>query len=145
MFAVDRRGESEESGDDETRRKSINGEVDPNQPTATSNLMSTHLQLRDTHIKKCGFYESGWHQYAKVYQIVTDLSVKLLCIILFYSLIHVNLINTFVPLSLPKVFFFLTLLKVKEESPVDMDTITLDPEEEVRKHINIFSSHFFLN
>ncbi|CAB1326047.1 unnamed protein product [Coregonus sp. 'balchen'] len=51
---VDRKGESEESGDDETRRKSINGEVDPNQPPAT----------------------------------------------------------------------------VKEESPVDMDTITLDPEEE---------------
>ncbi|XP_036841668.1 protein phosphatase 1 regulatory subunit 7 isoform X2 [Oncorhynchus mykiss] len=51
---VDRKGESEESGDDETRRKSINGEVDLNQPPAT----------------------------------------------------------------------------VKEESPVDMDTITLDPEEE---------------
>lgn len=52
MFAVDRRGESEESGDDDTRRKSINGEVDPNQPTATSNLMSTYILLRDTHIKK---------------------------------------------------------------------------------------------
>lgn len=32
---VDRRGESEESGDDETRRKSVNGEVDPNQPATT--------------------------------------------------------------------------------------------------------------
>uniref|UniRef100_A0A3Q2YYG9 Protein phosphatase 1 regulatory subunit 7 n=1 Tax=Hippocampus comes TaxID=109280 RepID=A0A3Q2YYG9_HIPCM len=51
---VDRRGESEESGDDETRKKSINGDMDPNLPPATS----------------------------------------------------------------------------KEESPVDMDTITLDPEEE---------------
>ncbi|KAK5610358.1 Protein phosphatase 1 regulatory subunit 7 [Crenichthys baileyi] len=51
---VDRRGESEESGDDETRTKSINGDVDPSQPTGTS----------------------------------------------------------------------------KEESPVDMDTITLEPEEE---------------
>lgn len=36
MFVVDRRGESEESGDDETRRRSINGDVDPNQPTSTS-------------------------------------------------------------------------------------------------------------
>lgn len=35
-ISVDRRGESEESGDDETRRKSINGDVDPNQPTSTS-------------------------------------------------------------------------------------------------------------
>ncbi|KAF3858246.1 hypothetical protein F7725_011447 [Dissostichus mawsoni] len=51
---VDRKGESEESGDDETKRKSINGNVDPNQPATTG----------------------------------------------------------------------------KEESPVDMDTITLDPEEE---------------
>ncbi|KAG7272484.1 hypothetical protein CRUP_005956 [Coryphaenoides rupestris] len=51
---VDRRGESEESGDDETRRKSINGEQDSSQPSTT----------------------------------------------------------------------------IKEESPVDMDTITLDPDEE---------------
>lgn len=29
--------------------------------------------------------------------------------------------------------FTLALIKVKEESPVDMDTITLDPEEEVRR------------
>lgn len=35
MTTVDRRGESEESGDDETRRRSINGDVDPNQPTDT--------------------------------------------------------------------------------------------------------------
>lgn len=32
---VDRRGESEESGDDETRRRSINGDVDPRQPAST--------------------------------------------------------------------------------------------------------------
>lgn len=42
LTVVDRRGESEESGDDETRRRSINGDVDPNQPTNTSN--SSHLQ-----------------------------------------------------------------------------------------------------
>lgn len=35
MTTVDRRGESEESGDDETRRRSINGDVDPNQPADT--------------------------------------------------------------------------------------------------------------
>lgn len=29
--------------------------------------------------------------------------------------------------------FILALNKGKEESPVDMDTITLDPEEEVRR------------
>lgn len=32
---MDRRGESEESGDDETRRRSINGDVDPSQPADT--------------------------------------------------------------------------------------------------------------
>lgn len=42
LTVVDRRGESEESGDDETRRRSINGDVDPNQPTATSK--SSHLK-----------------------------------------------------------------------------------------------------
>ena len=36
LLLVDRRGESEESGDDETRRRSINGDVDPNQPASTS-------------------------------------------------------------------------------------------------------------
>lgn len=36
---VDRRGESEESGDDETRRRSINGDVDPNQPPGSGKLM----------------------------------------------------------------------------------------------------------
>lgn len=41
---MDRRGESEESGDDETRRKSINGDVDPNQPTATSRSSSPPTQ-----------------------------------------------------------------------------------------------------
>ena len=35
LTVVDRRGESEESGDDETRRRSINGDVDPNQPATT--------------------------------------------------------------------------------------------------------------
>lgn len=42
LTLVDRRGESEESGDDDTRRKSINGDVDPNQPVNTSK--SSHLQ-----------------------------------------------------------------------------------------------------
>lgn len=31
------------------------------------------------------------------------------------------------------IWFILTFIKGKEESPVDMDTITLDPEEEVRR------------
>lgn len=34
-FKVDRRGESEESGDDETKRKSLNGEVDSLQAPST--------------------------------------------------------------------------------------------------------------
>lgn len=38
LTAVDRRGESEESGDDETKRKSINGEADPQQPSTGDNL-----------------------------------------------------------------------------------------------------------
>lgn len=40
LLAVDRRGESEESGDDETKRKSINGEVDPQQSSTGNNLLS---------------------------------------------------------------------------------------------------------
>lgn len=35
IFKVDRRGESEESGDDETKRKSLNGEVDSLQAPST--------------------------------------------------------------------------------------------------------------
>lgn len=38
LTAVDRRGESEESGDDETKRKSINGEVDPQRPSTGDDL-----------------------------------------------------------------------------------------------------------
>lgn len=42
---VDRRGESEESGDDETRRRSINGDVDPSQPPDTGKpITATALQ-----------------------------------------------------------------------------------------------------
>lgn len=46
---MDRRGESEESGDDDTRRRSINGDVDPNQPTNTSksSLLKCSLIERD--------------------------------------------------------------------------------------------------
>lgn len=35
LLVVDRRGESEESGDDDTRRRSINGDVDPGQAAGT--------------------------------------------------------------------------------------------------------------
>lgn len=47
MFVVDRRGESEESGDDETRRRSINGDVDPNQPTSTSKSSALQPKMKD--------------------------------------------------------------------------------------------------
>lgn len=38
--------------------------------------------------------------------------------------------------------FHLAVFKGKEESPVDMDTITLDPEEEVRWSNNIVDVKF---
>ncbi|KPP58340.1 hypothetical protein Z043_123843 [Scleropages formosus] len=41
VTSVDRKGESEESGDDETKRRSLNGEVDPQQ----SSLSDCLLQL----------------------------------------------------------------------------------------------------
>lgn len=41
---VDRRGESEESGDDETRRRSINGDVDPSQPPDTGKPITATAQ-----------------------------------------------------------------------------------------------------
>lgn len=47
MFVVDRRGESEESGDDETRRRSINGDMDPNQPTSTSKSSALQPKIND--------------------------------------------------------------------------------------------------
>lgn len=41
--------------------------------------------------------------------------------------------------------FILAAIKGKEESPVDMDTITLDPDEEVRRwSINITIKWFCL-
>lgn len=48
---MDRRGESEESGDDETRRRSINGDVDPNQPASTSK--SSALQPKNESVEIC--------------------------------------------------------------------------------------------
>lgn len=47
LFVVDRRGESEESGDDETRRRSINGDVDPNQPASTSKSAACNPKMND--------------------------------------------------------------------------------------------------
>lgn len=49
---MDRRGESEESGDDETRRRSINGDVDPNQPTTTSKT-SLHMERVTNQAASC--------------------------------------------------------------------------------------------
>lgn len=41
LTLVDRRGESEESGDDETKRKSLNGEVDSLQAPSTGETTLT--------------------------------------------------------------------------------------------------------
>lgn len=85
---MDRRGESEESGDDETKRKSLNGEVDSLQAPST------------------GETTLAWRKQLK----------------------RLSLLFLSLPLrSLP----FL----VPEESPVDMDTITLDPDEEVKHSV----------
>lgn len=85
---MDRRGESEESGDDETKRKSLNGEVDSLQAPST------------------GETTLAWGKHLK-WLSLWSISLPLL--------------------SLP----FL----VPEESPVDMDTITLDPDEEVKHSV----------
>lgn len=45
---MDRRGESEESGDDETRRRSINGDVDTNQPVTTSKYLQELQQPQNS-------------------------------------------------------------------------------------------------
>ncbi len=85
---MDRRGESEESGDDETKRKSLNGEVDPLQAPST------------------GETTLAWGKQLKL--------------------------SSLSSLSLPlRSLHFL----VPEESPVDMDTITLDPDEEVKHSV----------
>lgn len=46
--------------------------------------------------------------------------------------LFIMFINT-LPNCSGHILFALDLVKGKEESPVDMDTITLDPEEEVRR------------
>lgn len=65
---------------------------------------------------------------------MTELHNSVLCVSIF--------INTLPWCNGHRVYFSFTLaaIKDKEESPVDMDTITLDPEEEVRRwsiHITV--------
>lgn len=75
MTTVDRRGESEESGDDETRRRSINGDVDPNQPADTGE--SSLLRHLDLKIRGSVQYQTVWFQHHQSEVSHSNTSIKM--------------------------------------------------------------------
>lgn len=90
LTVVDRRGESEESGDDETRRRSINGDVDPNQPPNTSKFAHAqhvcHVE-RDTSLTvRCDITQYEWSKvWWQAWQhYITKLFVSVSCLLILY-------------------------------------------------------------